>query len=63
MTRNEFKFVKSILKPYYEYLMENPKSFIIKFYGLHKIWPKKKSKFLKGEKFYFLIMENIFNST
>lgn len=33
----EYKFLRSILKDYYEYLKQNPKTLITKFYGLHKL--------------------------
>lgn len=62
MTRTEFKFLKKILRKYYEYILDNPRTLITKFFGLHKIWPKTKRKRDRGSKFYFLIMENIFNT-
>ena len=62
MTRLEFKFLKKILRDYYQHVIKNPKTQIIKFYGLHKI-ELKKNKTNKAKKFYFLIMENIFNAT
>lgn len=37
ISRSEFLQLKSILKHYYYYLSDNKHSFIIKFYGMHKI--------------------------
>jgi 1-phosphatidylinositol-4-phosphate 5-kinase len=35
--KHEFKFMKSILKNYHEYLISNPESFISKVLGIHKV--------------------------
>ena len=33
----EYVFLKEILEDYYHYLVKNPRTFIIKFFGLHKL--------------------------
>ena len=62
ISRNEFKFLKGILKNYHTYLTnDNPESLISKVYGLHKmIFYRKKGKMSK--KVYFSIMNNVFNT-
>ncbi len=62
ISRNEFKFLKKILKEYHNYLtIENNESIISKVFGLHKvIFYRKKHK--KSKKVYFTIMSNVFNT-
>lgn len=62
ISRNEFKFLKFILRSYYEYLSDNPESLISKILGLHKvIFYRKKGKLSK--KLYFCIMTNVFHTS
>ena len=35
--KHEFKFMKTILKNYYEYISQHPQSLISKVYGIHKV--------------------------
>ncbi len=57
--RDEFKFLKHILRHYHEHLINHPQSLIIKFFGCHKIRFAKSSK---EDDIYFVIMENIFST-
>lgn len=62
MPRDEFKFLKSILKNYHDYVVnKNPETLISKIYGIHKvIFYRKKHKMSK--KLYFVIMDNVFRT-
>ena len=64
LNRNEFKFIKSILKSYYNHIMENPKSLVPKFFGVHKLHftNQKMVTNIGTEKVYFCVMSNIFGS-
>jgi len=57
--KHEFKFMKSILKNYHEYLISNPQSLISKVLGIHKVFFYRKKQKLK-KKIYFCIMNNVF---
>jgi len=60
ISREEFHFLRKILKNYYTHIIDNPHTLIIKFFGLHKIrFLKKKGK---KEKVYFVIMANVFHT-
>jgi len=57
ISRQEFRKLKSILKPYFEHLRDHSESLITRFYGLHLI------KWRTGEvrhKKYLVVMNNIF---
>ena len=58
--REEFKFVKRLLKNYHDYVtIKNTESFMCRVYGLHKvIFYRKKGKMSK--KLYFCTMNNVF---
>ena len=58
--KDEFKLMKSILRPYYDHLtVENQESLISRIYGLHKIiFNRKNNKTQK--KIYFCVMNNVF---
>jgi Ca2+-binding EF-hand superfamily protein len=58
--REEFHFLRDILRNYYEHLTSNPNTLIIKFYGLHKIRFEKSRGTQK--KVYFTIMANVFHT-
>ncbi|KIY64547.1 SAICAR synthase-like protein [Cylindrobasidium torrendii FP15055 ss-10] len=51
---NEHKFLRTVLKQYYEHVKENPHTLISRFYGLHRV------KLPHGRKIHFVIMNNIF---
>jgi 1-phosphatidylinositol-4-phosphate 5-kinase len=51
---SEHKFLRSILKQYYEHVRENPHTLISRFYGLHRV------KLPRGRKIHFVIMNNLF---
>lgn len=36
----EYKFLREILKDYYNYIRSNPETLITRFYGLHKLLEK-----------------------
>eukprot|EP01029_Cantina_marsupialis_P026259 TRINITY_DN6_c0_g8_i1.p1 TRINITY_DN6_c0_g8~~TRINITY_DN6_c0_g8_i1.p1 ORF type:complete len:989 (+),score=205.96 TRINITY_DN6_c0_g8_i1:86-3052(+) len=55
-THQESRFLRSILPKYRDYIVHNPQSYIVKFFGCHRL------KF-HGQRFFFVIMNNIFNST
>ena len=56
----EFIFLQQILKPYYEHLMKNSDSLLIKIFGLHKIKIFKSKT--KVNKIYIIIMQNLLNT-
>ena len=61
--REEFKFVKRMLKNYHDYItIRNAESFMCRVYGLHKvIFYRKKGKMSK--KLYFCTMNNVFQTS
>jgi 1-phosphatidylinositol-4-phosphate 5-kinase len=50
----EHKFLRKILKEYYEHISNNPDTLLSRFYGLHRV------KLPRGPKIHFVIMNNIF---
>ncbi|KKA26994.1 hypothetical protein TD95_000545 [Thielaviopsis punctulata] len=50
----EHKFLRHILKDYYNHVKENPNTLLSQFYGLHRV----KTAF--GKKIHFVVMNNIF---
>ncbi|GBB90526.1 hypothetical protein RclHR1_01750025 [Rhizophagus clarus] len=50
----EHKFLRKILKEYYEHIRNNPDTLLSRFYGLHRV------KLPHGPKIHFVIMNNIF---
>ena len=60
ISRMEFLFLQKILKAYYDHLIENDESLLIRIFGLHKIKTfKSKTKF---SKIYIIIMQNLLNT-
>jgi 1-phosphatidylinositol-4-phosphate 5-kinase len=57
----EYKFLRTILKDYYNYINENPETLITRFYGLHKLLEKNDKGEIIG-RIYFVIMANVFNT-
>ncbi|TKX18964.1 phosphatidylinositol-4-phosphate 5-kinase-like protein 2 [Elsinoe australis] len=51
---HEAKFLRKILPQYYEHVKNNPDTLLSQFYGLHRV------KTAKGNKFHFVIMNNLF---
>lgn len=51
---NEHKFLRRILKQYYEHVKDNPHTLLSRFYGLHRV------KLPRGRKIHFVIMNNLF---
>jgi hypothetical protein len=50
----EHKFLRKILKRYYEHVKANPHTLLSRFYGLHRV------KLPRGKKIHFVIMNNLF---
>lgn len=50
----EHKYLRSILKDYYEHIRSNPHTLLSRFYGLHRV------KLPRGRKIHFVIMNNLF---
>ncbi|KAL2687648.1 hypothetical protein Neosp_005210 [[Neocosmospora] mangrovei] len=50
----EHKFLRKILKEYYEHVKENPNTLLSQFYGLHRV------KMPYGKKIHFVVMNNLF---
>jgi len=50
----EHKFLRKILKDYYEHVTENPNTLLSQFYGLHRV------KMPFGKKIHFVVMNNLF---
>ncbi|KAI7887694.1 uncharacterized protein EV154DRAFT_539612 [Mucor mucedo] len=53
---SEHKFMRKILKDYYEHVSNNPNTLLCRFYGLHRI------KLPRGRKIHFVIMGNVLPS-
>lgn len=52
----EHKFLRKILKDYYEHVTENPNTLLSQFYGLHRV----KMPGPYGKKIHFVVMNNLF---
>lgn len=52
--RGEHKFLRKILKEYYNHVTENPNTLLSQFYGLHRV------KIPYGRKIHFVVMNNLF---
>nr|OQO21098.1 hypothetical protein B0A51_10514 [Rachicladosporium sp. CCFEE 5018] len=50
----EAKFLRKILKDYYNHVRENPNTLLSQFYGLHRV------KIPYGRKIHFVVMNNLF---
>lgn len=50
----EHKFLRKILKDYYNHVRENPNTLLSQFYGLHRV------KIPYGRKIHFVVMNNLF---
>ncbi|KAI8359102.1 hypothetical protein EDC96DRAFT_483337 [Choanephora cucurbitarum] len=53
---SEHKFMRRILKDYYEHVSNNPNTLLCRFYGLHRI------KLPRGRKIHFVVMGNVLPS-
>ena len=51
---SEHKFLRKILKDYYQHVTDNPNTLLSQFYGLHRV------KIPYGKKIHFVIMNNLF---
>lgn len=58
--KDEFDSFISIIKSYYGYLKKNPKTFILKFFGFHRMKIYKKGKMIADN--YYCVMKNIMNT-
>lgn len=50
----EHKFLRKILREYYNHVIENPNTLLSQFYGLHRV------KIPYGRKIHFVVMNNLF---
>ncbi len=50
----EHKFLRKILKDYYQHVNDNPNTLLSQFYGLHRV------KMPYGKKIHFVVMNNLF---
>ena len=50
----EHKFLRKILKDYYQHVLNNPNTLLSQFYGLHRV------KMPWGKKIHFVVMNNLF---
>ncbi|KAI0886502.1 SAICAR synthase-like protein [Annulohypoxylon maeteangense] len=50
----EHKFLRKILKDYYDHVTDNPNTLLSQFYGLHRV------KMPYGKKIHFVVMNNLF---
>lgn len=57
----EYTFLRNILEDYYHYIASNPKTYIIKFFGLHKLVERTETG-KEVRRHYFVIMANVFNT-
>ncbi|KAI1332287.1 SAICAR synthase-like protein [Xylariaceae sp. FL0255] len=51
---SEHKFLRKILKDYYNHVTDNPNTLLSQFYGLHRV------KMPYGKKIHFVVMNNLF---
>lgn len=51
---SEHKFLRKILKDYYQHVKDNPNTLLSQFYGLHRV------KLPYGKKIHFVVMNNLF---
>ncbi|KAL1920437.1 uncharacterized protein VTP21DRAFT_814 [Calcarisporiella thermophila] len=51
---SEHKWMRKILKQYYEHVKENPNTLLCRYYGLHRV------KLPHGRKIHFVVMQNVF---
>ncbi|KAI1812834.1 hypothetical protein GGS20DRAFT_556281 [Poronia punctata] len=51
---SEHKFLRKILKDYYNHVIDNPNTLLSQFYGLHRV------KMPYGKKIHFVVMNNLF---
>lgn len=51
---SEHKFLRKILKDYYNHVVDNPNTLLSQFYGLHRV------KMPYGKKIHFVVMNNLF---
>lgn len=51
---SEHKFLRKILRDYYDHVTENPNTLLSQFYGLHRV------KMPYGKKIHFVVMNNLF---
>ncbi|PFH62892.1 hypothetical protein XA68_11211 [Ophiocordyceps unilateralis] len=51
---SEHKFLRKILKEYYNHVQQNPNTLLSQFYGLHRV------KMPYGKKIHFVVMNNLF---
>src|ERR1700753_3644024 len=52
--RGEHKFLRKVLKQYYDHVEQNPNPLLSQFYGLHRV------KLPYGRKIHFVVMNNLF---
>lgn len=57
-TPEENKFLRRILPHYYKYLVENPNSLLVRFYGMHRV-----KMYHLRRKVHFVIMASVFDTT
>ena len=50
----EHKFLRKVLKQYYQHVQDNPNTLLSQFYGLHRV------KLPYGRKIHFVVMNNLF---
>jgi len=62
VSKEEFHFLRSILKDYFLHISKNPHTLIARFLGLHKI-KYRKSYNDSHQRVYFLVMCNVFNTS
>ena len=55
-TKAESKYMRSLLPQYYKHVMENPNTFITRFYGMHRVKPH------KSDEKHFIIMGSVLNT-
>jgi 1-phosphatidylinositol-4-phosphate 5-kinase len=61
ITPKEHHLLRSMLTRYYDYIMQNPGTLIVRFLGLHCLKvPTRQGK--RPEKHYFVVMNNVFNT-
>jgi len=62
VTHKEQQLLKKMLKRYFDYIMQNPSTLLVRFLGLHCLSCRKDNNRAASDKIYFVVMGNMFNT-
>lgn len=55
--KEEYRLFKATLRNYHQFLSENPDTFIVRIFGMHKL-----KKVNSSKRYYLVVMNNVFSS-